>query len=68
MGLSNEPHWFSDFVNKFIEFLTELLKCSAFLIGFIWDIWRKHQRNKKDKSEFQSLFYWILGFSLLLHF
>ena len=19
MGLSNEPHWFSDFVNKFIE-------------------------------------------------
>ena len=50
MGLSNEPHWFSDFVNKFIEFLTELLKCSAFLIGFIWDIWRKHQRNKREKE------------------
>ena len=51
MGLSNEPHLFSDFVNKFIEFLTELLKCSAFLIGFIWDIWRKHQRNKRDKED-----------------
>lgn len=48
MGISNDPNWFSDFFDKLLELVTQLLKCSAFLIGFLWDIWRKHQkRNKK---------------------
>ena len=51
MGLSNDHNIFTDFLNKFFEFLIQLLKFGIVVLGFIYDVWRKHQINKRDKED-----------------